>query len=63
MEELKKLLEYVRKEEDRYCGYTHKAMHEGKMQAYLIHQAEASAFQRVRYIIEEMLEGNVEEEE
>ena len=55
---LEKLLDYVTKEEDRYYDYAIKCMEENNMMGNMIHSAEASAFQRVRYAIENLIESN-----
>jgi|GEM_PF-1538062 len=55
---LEKLLDYVTKEEDRYYGYAFKCLDENNMIGNMVHSAEASAFQRVRYAIESLLESN-----
>ena len=56
MEKLEKLLGFVIKEEDRYYELANKALHENNMAGNQICVAQASAFQRVRYTIEDMLE-------
>lgn len=56
MFKLEKLLNYVQGEEDKYYNFSHKAMEKGNETAFLIHQAEATAFQRVRYAIEQLME-------
>lgn len=54
---LEKVLDYVTKEEERYYNYSFKCMDEGNTTGQFIHTAEASAFQRVRYFIEVLLEN------
>ena len=46
------ILNYVTTQEDKYYELSAKALDKGNMQASLIHTAEATAFQRVRYFIE-----------
>lgn len=55
MDKLEKVLNYVSKEEEKYYNFCHMAMEKGNTTAYLIHQAEGSAFQRVRYFIEDLM--------
>lgn len=57
-EKLDKVLDYVTKEEDRYYDISGKAFDKGNMSGQLLHMAEATAFQRVRYFIEMMEEEN-----
>jgi hypothetical protein len=56
MDKMEKLLNYVQGEEDKYYDFSHKAMEKGNETGFLIHQAEATAFQRVRYAIEQLIE-------
>ena len=56
MDKLEKLLDYVQQQEDKYYEFSHKAMKEGNETAFLVHQGEATAFQRVRYAIEQLME-------
>lgn len=57
MDKLEKLLGFVIKEEDRYYELAGKVLHEGNMIGNQMCIAQASAFQRVRYTIEDMLEN------
>ena len=59
MEKLEKLLISVIKEEDRYYELANKALHEGNMIGNQVCVAQASAFQRVRYAIEDMLQNSI----
>ena len=54
---LQAVLEYVEAQEDRYYEFAAKAMVKGNVQESIIHSSEASAFQRVRYFIEDMMNG------
>lgn len=56
MDKLEKILEYVKREEDKYYKFADMAMRVGNDKAYLVHQAEGTAFQRVRYFIEDLYE-------
>lgn len=60
MNKLEKLHEKVKKLEEHYEGCRDKAMEKNNMQAMMIHSAEASAFTRVRWMIEGMMEGEDE---
>ena len=53
---LEKLLNYVQGEEDKYYDFAHEAMGKGDGTAFLAHQAKATAFQHVRYAIEQLIE-------
>lgn len=55
MDKLDKLLEYVTAQEEKYYSLAAEAFNEGNMVAYMIHTAEASAFGRVSWAIEEIL--------
>jgi hypothetical protein len=55
MRTIEEVLNYVTQQEDKYYDFAGKAFDKGNMQANLIHTAEATAFQRVRYFIEEGL--------
>ncbi|OZV10772.1 hypothetical protein CIW83_18305 [Tissierella sp. P1] len=63
MDKLDKLLEYTSKQEDKYYDFAHKAMEQGNMLAFQVHQAEATAFQRVRYAIEDLKESDKNKDE
>jgi hypothetical protein len=56
MDEWNKLLEYVTNEEDRYYEFAHQAMQENNMIGNMVNMAQATAFQRVRYYMEEIKE-------
>lgn len=55
MDKLDKLLEYVTAQEEMYYDYAEKAFKKQDMMSYLVNQAQASAFQRVRYVIEDLM--------
>jgi len=54
-EKLEYLLKLVTKYEDDYYDFAIKAMKENNMLANHIHSAEAGSFQRIRYVVEDML--------
>jgi len=51
---LEKVYEYVKKEEKRYEGLSQKAMDKNNMRGMMIHNAEFSAFGRVRMYIDSL---------
>jgi predicted metalloprotease len=53
-----KLLDYVTKSEEDYYELAFKEMDKGNMQGNLVMQAQATAFQRVRYYIQHLLDNN-----
>lgn len=54
-DKLSKVLDYVTKEEDRYYEMASREMERNNMPGlYYMAQSQASAFQRVRYFIEEL---------
>lgn len=55
-DKLKTLLVAVTKLEEQYYGLAEKALDKGNVFGNQIHAAEASAFQRCRYLIEDLLE-------
>lgn len=55
MDKLEKLLEYVTREENERYDFSHEAAERGNQAAFLVHNAEATAFQRVRYAIEGLM--------
>lgn len=57
-EQVNKILEYVTKEEERYYDLSFKCIEENNMTGNMVCTVQASVFQRVRYYIEIMLEGN-----
>jgi len=57
-DELKKVYDYVTAQEDKYYDFAFKCLESNNTFANQIHSAEATAFQRVRYFIECMLEDN-----
>ena len=57
-EKLEKLLEFVNKEEDLLTEFSMKAMEKGNMMAMQIHNAEACAYTKMRFTIEDMLSHN-----
>lgn len=60
MNKLEKLLTEIVKLEEHYENCSAKAMEKNNLQAMMIHSAEASAFTRVRWMIEGMMEGEDE---
>jgi hypothetical protein len=56
MNKLEKLYEKVKNLEEHYEDCSAKAMEKNNIQAMMIHSAEANAFTRVRWMIEEMME-------
>lgn len=60
MNKLEKLHAEVTMLENHYENCRDKAMEKGNMQAMMIHSAEASAYTRVRWMIEGMMEGEDE---
>lgn len=56
MNKLEKLHEEVKKLEEHYEACSAKAMEKNNIQAMMIHSAEASAFTKVRWMIERMME-------
>lgn len=54
--ELKRVLDYVTKEEDRLYDLAYKEMERNNMLGNQICAAKAGAFQSVKYLIEELLE-------
>ena len=60
MNKLEKLHAEVKKLEEHYEDCSAKAMEKNNMQAMMLHSAEASAFTRVRWLIEGMMEGEDE---
>lgn len=60
MNKLEKLHTEVKKLEEHYENCSAKAMEKNNINAMQIHSAEASAFTRVRWLIEEMMEGEDE---
>lgn len=63
MNKLEKLHVEVKKLEEHYEDCSAKAMEKNNIQAMMIHSAEASAFTRVRWMIESMMEVKEEIEE
>ena len=59
-EDIKKIYDFVEKEEERYYELAFNAFDKGNGLANQIHSAEAAAYQKIRYFIE-MLEGDREE--
>jgi hypothetical protein len=57
-EKLEKLLEFVNKEENLFTEFSMKAMEKGNMMAMQIHNAEACAYTKMRFTIEDMLSHN-----
>ncbi len=53
---LKRVLDYVTKEEDRFYDLTYKEMERDNMLGNQIYAAKAGTFQTVKYLIEELLE-------
>ncbi len=60
MSNLEKVLEYVTKEENRYYELAGKEMDRNNTIGNMIMTAQAGAFQRVRYIIEDIMNGKIE---
>ena len=60
MNKLEKLHTEVKKLEEHYEDCSAKAMGKNNIQAMMIHSAEASAFTRVRWMIESMMEAEDE---
>lgn len=55
--QIDKILEYVTNEEEKYYDFAIQCMNENNVTGNMVSTAQASAFQRVRYFIEMMLEG------
>lgn len=55
-DDVKKIYEYVKAQEDRYYEFASNALDKDNVFANQIHSAEATAFQRVRYFIETLEE-------
>lgn len=60
MDKLERLLKYVTDEENKYYDFASKAMEDNNMQSNLVNILQATAFQRVRYAIEDLLENKKE---
>ena len=57
MRTVEQILDYVTQQEDKYYDFAGKAFDKGNIRGQLLHTAEATAFQRVRYFIEVGLEN------
>jgi hypothetical protein len=57
-EKLEKLIDWVRKEEDQYYDFAYKCLEKNNAVGNMINSAQATAFQRVRYAIEDLLSSN-----
>ena len=56
---LELLLDEVTKLEDKYYEFSDNAIDRGDMNAMQLMSAQATTFQRVRYMIEELLENEI----
>lgn len=54
--QIDKILEFVTNEEDKYYDFAFKCMNKNNFTGNMINSAQASAFQKVRYFIEILLE-------
>jgi len=54
-DKLDKLFDYVSKEEEKYYELSFKEMDRGNITGLQVMQSQASAFQRVRYAIEDLM--------
>ena len=59
MDKLEKLLDYVIKQRDKYSEFAGEALDKHNIMANMIHNELASAYQRVIYAIEDLMNGEV----
>lgn len=60
MDKLEELLQFVQEQEDLYYRLAHEEMYKGNTTGMLAMQSHATAFQKVRYKIEAILEEHAE---